>query len=186
MNTVDNPWLEVFDGHREKTTDNIVSYFEKQAKMLGEASGGRIKGMFALTKDANRSISAIMSASLALSETLTDAVNLGAMGCTSATDLLDANGMYKRQEYCFEVRSDRYRFRLLTLVFGPLYPVTMNVDRGVCDNLAKFDERFAFSEDMPCEISVADDADLDKTFRKLLESDKLKYICSRLMEGSKR
>ena len=186
MSTVDNPWLEVFDGHQEKTTDNIASYFEKQTKMLDEASGGRIKGMFALTKDANRSISAILSASSALSEALTDVVNLGAMGCASATDLLDANGMYKRQEYCFEVRSDRYRFRLLTLVFGPLYPVTMNVDRGVCDNLAKFDERFAFSEDRPCEISVVDDADLDKTFRKLLESDKLRYICSRLMEGSKR
>ena len=186
MNIVDNPWFEVFNGHQEKTTGNIASYFDKQAKMLGEASGGRIKGLFALTKDANKSISAILNASLALSEAVTDVANLGAMGCASATDLLDASGMYKRQEYCFEVRSDRYRFRLLTLVFGPLYPVTMNVDRGVCDNLAKFDERFAFSEDRPCEISVADDADLDKTFRKLLESDKLRYICSRLMEGSKR
>lgn len=61
----------------------------------------------------------------------------------------------------------------------------MSVDRGVCNDLAKSCERFSFSEGEPCEISIEDDDDLDRAFRLLLGSEKLKYICGRLMNEPK-
>ena len=106
---------------------------------------------------------------------------LGTVHRTPDVVLIDADDMYKVENFCFEVRSDRYRFRLLTVIFGPLYPAVMRVDRGVCNDLAKSCERFSFSEDEPCEISIEDDDDSDRTFRLLLGSEKLNYICGRLM-----
>ena len=50
---------------------------------------------------------------------------------TPEFDLRDASEMYEKRDCCFEVRSAAYRFRLLELSYGPLYPAAMRVDDGV-------------------------------------------------------
>lgn len=83
--------------------------------------------------------------------------------------------------YCFEIRSNRYRFRLFAIEFDPSYPAIMTVDRGVCNDLAKIYDRYKFEEAERCNITIQDDEDLDRVFNQLLKSEKLIYICNRLM-----
>lgn len=51
-----NPWLDVLSQPQQKTTDGIIPYFNKQTKMLSEASGGKVKGLFSRTFDVNRTL----------------------------------------------------------------------------------------------------------------------------------
>lgn len=57
----------------------------------------------------------------------------------------------------------------------------MIVDRVVCNDLAKIYDRYKFEEADSCNITIQDDEDLDCVFNQLLKSEKLIYICNRLM-----
>lgn len=57
----------------------------------------------------------------------------------------------------------------------------MTIDRGVCSDLAKIYDRYKFEEAVSCNITIRDDEDLDRVFNQLLKSEKLIYICNRLM-----
>lgn len=46
----------MFSQPQQKTTDGIIPYFNKQTKMLSEASGGKVKGLFSRTFDVNRTL----------------------------------------------------------------------------------------------------------------------------------
>ena len=146
--------------------------------MLSEASGGKIEGVFAETRVVNDALSssvdiAGMAAAISKFGEIRRAPNL---------NLLNADEMYQKHDYCFEIRSEAYRFRLLTLEFGPLYPVTMHVDDGVYLEFVEPFGRFVLSkEKRPRPLIIEDDNDLDTVFRLLLGSKKLNYICNRLM-----
>lgn len=58
----------------------------------------------------------------------------------------------------------------------------MTIDRGVCSDLAKFFDRYKFENAEPCNITVQGDDDLKRVFNELLKSEKLIYICNRLMK----
>lgn len=176
--TDNNPWVEMLARPQGKSTTNIFSYCVKQGEMLSEATDGKITGVFAKTSEVNN----LISTSINFSEPLRILADATYLHRAPQVDLRDAGKMYAKHDYCFEVRTEKYRFRLFALVFGPLYPVTLYVDGGVCEDLSKSNGRFSFDEDgEPRPISVKDDDDLDEVFRELLRSKKLAYICNRLM-----
>lgn len=146
--------------------------------MLSEASGGKIEGVFAETRVVNDALfSSVDIAGMAAAIS-----KFGEIRRTPNLNLLNADEMYQKHDYCFEIRSEAYRFRLLTLEFGPLYPVTMHVDDGVYLEFVEPFGRFVLSkEKRPRPLIIEDDDDLDTVFRLLLGSKKLNYICNRLM-----
>lgn len=178
MTLLDNPWVGVLCHPQGKETSNIPAFFSDQGRKLSAASGGRISGVFAETRLVNDALSTSYDIpgaveAVAALATIRKAPELG---------LLDAGEMYDTKDYCFEIRSDTYRFRLLTLRLGPLYPVTMRVDDGVYKDLSRPSGRFSLAKDgRPRQLSIKDDEDLDAVFRMLLGSRKLNYICNRLM-----
>ena len=182
MAAADNPWFEVLSKPQGKSTANIETYFSVQGKMLSEASGGKIEGVFDETRVVNDSLSSsvdIAGMAVAISK-------FGEIRRTPNLNLLNADEMYRKHDYCFEIRSEAYRFRLLTLEFGPLYPVTMHVDDGVYMEFARPSGRFALSkEKRPRPLIIKDDDDLATVFKLLLSSKKLNYICNRLMTEAK-
>ncbi len=116
-----------------------------------------------------------------MSKVFQDVASASALDQTPKVDLMNADDLYKKNSYCFEIRSDRYRFRVFTIEFDPSYPVVMSIDRGVCNDLEKIHDRYKFKEAEPCNVTIQDDEDLDRVFNQLLKSEKLVYICNRLM-----
>lgn len=181
MTSSENPWVEVLSQPQQKTTDGIIPYFNMQTKMLSEASGAKVKGLFSRTFDVNRTLVPALDLAGSASTVVSSVITGNAVLCAPKSNLKDADDLYKKKGYCFEIRSDRYRFRVFTIEFGPSYPAVMAVDRGICGDLAKIYDRYKFEEAEPCNITIQDDEDLDRVFNQLLNSEKLIYICSRLM-----
>lgn len=181
MTSSDNPWAEVFTQPQQKTTDGIIPFFSEQAKMLSEASGDKVKGLFSRTVDVNRTLDPALDLAESASTVFSSVISRNAVLCAPKSNLKDADDLYKKKDYCFEIRSDRYRFRVFTIEFGPSYPAVMAVDRGICGDLAKSYDRYKFEEAEPCNITIQDDDDLNRVFNQLLKSEKLIYICNRLM-----
>ena len=177
----ENPWVEVLSQPQQKSTKGIVPYFNEHAKLLSQASDGKVEGFFSQTSDVNRTLSPTLEALSAMSKALQEVATASIVDQTPKVDLLNANDLYKKNSYCFEIRSDRYRFRLFTIEFDPSYPAVMTVDQGVSNDLAKTNDRYKFEEAKPCNILIQDDEDLDRVFNQLLKSEKLIYICNRLM-----
>ena len=178
MALLDNPWVGVLSHPQGKTTDAIIGYFTKQGKKLSEASSGKITGVFAETSKVNDALSTTCDFPGAVEAV----VSFVEMRKAPELDLRDASEMYEKHDYCFEVRSAAYRFRLLELSYGPLYPATMRVDDGVYKDLVKSSDRFVLTKDgKPRLLTIKDDDDLDCVFLSLLKSKKLNYICNRLM-----
>lgn len=91
----DNPWIGMLTQPQSNCTANIISYFTSQGKMLSDASGGKIQGMFARTYDVNRSLSPIVSMEdLALGAAQV-IEKFGTVHRTPDVVLLDADDMYK-------------------------------------------------------------------------------------------
>lgn len=181
MTSSENPWAEVFTQPQQKRTDGIIPFFTEQAKMLSGASSGRVKGVFSPTFDVNRTLSPTLETISSMSKIIQHAASANVVDLTPKVDLLNANDLYKKNDYCFEIRSNKYRFRLFTIELSPSYPAIMTVDRGICNDLAKIYDRYKFEEADSCNITIQDDEDLDRVFNQLLKSEKLIYICNRLM-----
>lgn len=116
-----------------------------------------------------------------MSKVLQDVATASTVDQTPKVDLMNADDLYKKNSYCFEIRWDRYRFRVFTTEFDPSYPAVMSIDRGVCNDLEKIHDRYKFKEAEPCNVTIQYDEDLDRVFNQLLKSEKLIYICNRLM-----
>lgn len=181
MSSGENPWVEVLSQPQQKSTGDIVPYFNEQAKLLSQASDGKVKGLFSQTSEINITLSPTLEALSAMSKVFQDVASASALDQTPKVDLMNADDLYKKNSYCFEIRSDRYRFRVFTIEFDPSYPVVMSIDRGVCNDLEKIHDRYKFKEAEPCNVTIQDDEDLDRVFNQLLKSEKLIYICNRLM-----
>lgn len=46
MSSSETPWVEVLSQSQHKSTGEIVPYFNEQAKLLSQASDGKVKGVF--------------------------------------------------------------------------------------------------------------------------------------------
>lgn len=181
MTSSENPWVEVLTQPKYKTTEGIVPYFIEQINKLAEASGGKVDGFFSQTVDVDRLYSPTAELVDTVSKALLNVASVGSVYHSSDIELQDASDLYKKKDYCFEIRSDRYRFRVFTIEFDPSYPAVMTIDRGVSNDLAKIYDRYKFEEAEPCNITIKDDEDLDRVFNQLLKSEKLIYICNRLI-----
>ena len=166
MSSGENPWVEVLSQPQQKSTGDIVPYFNEQAKLLSKASDGKIKGIFSQTSDINITLSPTLEALSAMSKVFQDVASASALDQTPKVDLLNADDLYKKNSYCFEIRSDRYRFRVFTIEFDPSYPAVMSIDRGVCNDLEKIHDRYKFKESEPCNVTILDDEDLDRVFNQ--------------------
>lgn len=176
-----NPWVEVLSQPQHRSTEDIVPFFNEQAKLLSVASGDKVKGLFSRTVDVNRTPDPALDLAESAPTVVLRVISGNAALCVPKSNLKDADDLYRKNDYCFEIRSDGYRFRVFTIEFGPSYPAVMSVDRGICGDLAKIYDRYKFEEAEPCNISIQDDEDLDRVFNQLLKSEKLIYISSRLM-----
>lgn len=178
MQTEENYWDKLFENGSGKSTDNVIDYFNSQARQLAQASNGKVTAILDRRIKLDRDNDALGNMSMAL-ETL---VNIADVNSSIMPKLKDANELYSAGSYAFEIRSKSYRFRLLEFELGALYPLNIVLDEGIFNELEpSIKHRFAVNDaDSIYTLAVKSDADLDVLFQAILNTRKVAFLVKKL------
>ncbi|MBO5569382.1 MAG: hypothetical protein J6A79_10695 [Clostridia bacterium] len=147
--------------------NNSVGILREQAKIISKKTEGKIKGTFSKVtykKNGLTELSRAMSA-LPLSGNLVEEDD-----DKELKGKTDANKLYDLERYKFEIYSDKYRFRIFTLDNRSVFPVYINIDEGICEEL-EFDRR----------EEIASNRELEDMVSSVFNSKKLQTIISRML-----
>ena len=147
--------------------NNSVGILREQAKIISKKTEGKIKGTFSKVtykKNGLTELSRAMSAFPLSGNLVEEDDDKELKGKT------DANKLYDLERYKFEIYSDKYRFRIFTLDNRSVFPVYINIDEGICEEL-EFDRR----------EEIASNHELEDMVSSVFNSKKLQTIISRML-----
>ena len=124
-------WAGVFNASAPDSTEGVIPFFDRQCENIEEYSGGRVHARFKKLEIVERKTPGALSAA-GLAVSFTDRT---VREEKDALQLEDANDFYDPSDYVFDVYSDKYKFRVLTLKLGMVYPVRGELDSGIAEEL---------------------------------------------------
>lgn len=83
---------------QHRSTEEIVPYFNEQAKMLSVASGDKIKGLFSRTADVNRILDPALDLAESASTVVSGVISRNAALCSPKSNLKDADDLYRKND----------------------------------------------------------------------------------------
>lgn len=173
MLTMNDLWPD-FDMIEQTEANNALKILREQSRALAKKMGNKVKATFSKIQY-TETLSGLTSA-LSVVATLNAAkvkreevLEEDLTGKTNISDVL------KEQYYKFEIYNEKYRFRLFTYTYTPIYPNKMLLD----ENIAKeIDEKQ--------EVSVENDQELIDLLRSIFSSQRVARIIRMMvleMEG---
>lgn len=174
MVETENIWFDFLKEKTYENTDQVKLFLTTAANQLGQATGGKVLAKF--HKQSHHTTYAGMIAAMSK-------ITVTAQIKSSDDSHKDANSLYEVEEYVFEILNDSYRFSLFTLTIMPYFPITMTVDEGVFNDVRKSLSRYEMPDDERQSIEITSQEKLEETFKTLLQSKKLKYLVTSLMDG---
>ena len=163
-----------------RETKNIFDIMEYQCKELAKHTNGNVFGIFGeIKKDGSlfRTASIIASVLKSVSGTAEITESVGEM---STKELIDADGMYFQKPFAFEICTDKYRFRVFSIVITPVYPVTITINDGVCKNIAGRIKAFAQEANTENSYLIEDEEAFCDILQEILADKKVHYIVNEL------
>lgn len=178
MQTEENYWDKLFENGSGKSTDNVIDYFNSQARQLAQASNGKVTAILDRMINLDRDNDRLANMTMALQAV----VNCSEVGSMIKPRLKDANELYCDGSYAFEIRSNSYRFRLFEFELGALYPLNIALDEGIFNELdSSIKQRFAVNDaDSTYTLAVESDDDLDILFKAILNTRKVAFLVKKL------
>lgn len=178
MHTKENYWDKLFENKSDKSTDNVIEYFNSQSNQLAQASNGKVTAILDRRINLDRDNDRLANMAMALQTV----VNYSEVGSVIKPRLKDANDLYSDGSYAFEIRSESYRFRLLEFELGALYPLNIALDEGVFNELdSSIKQRFSVNDsDSIYTLAVESDDDPDVLFKAILNTRKVAFLVKKL------
>lgn len=170
MDMKDNPWKSVFeDDEGYEETAWIDGYLSGQASSLGELTGGSVWGDYHPVENG-------------YAQSLASAIGQIRDRPSFADDseLKDANVLYRVNRYAFDICGDGYRFRVFTLACRPIFPVEMQIDEGIYQELSFELRSYSRGSSEEFSVRLGSSDELKHVFGLLLKSNKLRYILRQL------
>lgn len=180
MSDNENLWSTVL-GNTEtyEETDEAIDYLRKQASDLSSATNGAVFAVFDQVEDSLN----IRAMQAAIGQISSEQRKLMAsLQGEDALSLKNANDLYSKSDYAFEIRTERYRFRLFTMAVGPVFPVEMRVDEGAFKDIKFALKRVVGQPSKTNTIDIPNFESLRKVFETLIGSKKVVYLINRLLK----
>lgn len=166
---MENLWPDFKEIPIEK--NETISILREQAKAIKAATGNKICGTFskmsykAVPVDSVGIIGEmITSLSLPYREELLDA---------ELANKKDANALYNKEKYKFEIYNEEYRFRLFVVNYCELFPITLEVDNGILNEIKYSNNTAINSND-----------ELKHIIRDIFACKKVNTVISKMIQGS--
>ena len=163
-----------------RETKNIFDIMEYQCKELSKHTHGNVFGVFGqIKKDGSlfRTASVIASVPKSVSGTAEITETVGEM---STKELIDADGMYWKKSFAFELCTEKYRFRVFSIVITPIFPVVITINDGVCKNIADRIETIVQSANSENSYLIEDEEAFCEVLQEILADRKVLYIVNEL------
>ena len=155
-------------GNIELNSDDIVDskaieILREQARLLEKKTSGKIKATFS-KMEYKKSATEIMGRTiLAIAGSKEEIIEAELEGKK------DFNNLYNFTEYKFEIFNDTYRFRVFVLKYRIVFPIEIEVDEGIKDELKLSSTELINSDD-----------ELKEIVSTVFSSDKLQMIIRRM------
>lgn len=121
-------------------TTSILTLLEEQAKLLESKTDGIIKVNFIKIKyryGKKADISPLLSSVTTALGTLQPLVSeIKVEEIDELSNLNSAGELYTQEKYKFEIYSSKYKFRLFTMDFKPVFPISVEVENGILSEKA--------------------------------------------------
>lgn len=124
----ENFWADIIDQPLENSAENVEAIMQGQCEDVKAASSGLIEARFVKLAFTTRTTSSMWS-SRELMQHLTGQ-NTEKVEDT-ALNLTDANDSYSPSDYAFDLFTTEYKFRVLTMRLGAVYPIDLVLDDDI-------------------------------------------------------
>lgn len=150
--------------------NDSINILREQARAIEAKTKKRIKATFSLIKRLKieqpliKSIKAMEQLSRELYEDTDD----------DLFERKDANDLFVKKYYRFEIFNEEYRFRLFVFHYSELYPVEIDVDEGILQEITYQNLSHINSNDELCNV-----------LKEIFSCKKVMTIISRMLGGEK-
>lgn len=168
-----------------RATDRIFDIMDYQCKELSKHTEGNVFGVFdEIKKDGSliKTASVIATVLKSVSGVTEVTESVGEM---STKDLIDADEMYWKKWFAFEICTEKYRFRVFSMLITPVFPVEITINAGVYKNIANRIEKFAKPSNMDNGFLIEDEDILCNVLQEILGDRKVLYIVNELTRQGK-
>ncbi len=177
----ENFWTDIIDQPLANSAENVESIMQGQCEDVKAASRGLIEARFvklAFTTKTTGSMWSTQEMKLQFGSPKTIKVE------KTALKLSDVNDSYSPSDYAFDIFTTQYKFRILTMKLGAVYPIELVLDEDIfCQTRDLYPGGIAVSKHKGS-IVVQNDNELKGCLEIIISrNEKMKFIVHKMIES---
>lgn len=179
----DNFWADIIDRPLEKSAENVEAIMQRQCEDVKAASRGLIEARFIkLSFTTKKTTNMWTSQEIRQQFTGPKTVKVE----ETALDLTDANDSYSPSDYAFDLFTTEYKFRVLTMRLGAVYPIDLVLDDDIFRQTKDlYAEEIQISEENG-RIVVQNDNELKGCLKIIISmNEKMKFVVRKMIESER-
>lgn len=178
-----NFWTDIIDQPLEKSAENVESIMQGQCEDVRSASRDLIDARFIkLAFTTKKTTNMWTSQEIKQQFTGPKLVKVE----ETALDRTDANDSYSPSDYAFDLFTSEYKFRVLTMRLGAVYPIDLILDDDIfCQTWDLYAEEIQVSKKNNL-IAVHNDDELKDCLEIIISrNEKMKFVVRKMIETEK-
>ena len=179
----DNFWADIIDRPLEKSAENVEAIMQGQCEDVKAASRGLIEARFIKLSFTTKKTTNMWT-SQEISQQFTGPKTVKVE--ETALDLTDANDSYSPSDYAFDLFTTEYKFRVLTMRLGAVYPIDLVLDDDIFRQTKDlYAEEIQISEENG-RIVVQNDNELKGCLKIIISTnEKMKFVVRKMIESER-
>lgn len=178
-----NFWTDIIDQPLEKSAENVESIMQGQCEDVRSASRDLIDARFVkLAFTTKKTTNMWTSQEIKQQFTGPKLVKVE----ETALDRTDANDSYSPSDYAFDLFTSEYKFRVLTMRLGAVYPIDLILDDDIfCQTWDLYAEEIQVSKKNNL-IAVHNDDELKDCLEIIISrNEKMKFVVRKMIESER-
>ncbi len=178
-----NFWTDIIDQPLEKSAENVESIMQGQCEDVRSASRDLIDARFVkLAFTTKKTTNMWTSQEIKRQFTGPKLVKVE----ETALDRTDANDSYSPSDYAFDLFTSEYKFRVLTMRLGAVYPIDLILDDDIfCQTWDLYAEEIQISKKNNLIVVHNDDELKDCLEIIISRNEKMKFVVRKMIETEK-
>ena len=178
-----NFWTDIIDQPLEKSAENVESIMQGQCEDVRSASSDLIDARFVkLAFTTKKTTNMWTSQEIKQQFTGPKLVKVE----ETALDRTDANDSYSPSDYAFDLFTSEYKFRVLTMRLGAVYPIDLILDGDIfCQTWDLYAKEVQVSKKNNLIVVQNDDQLKDCLEIIISRNEKMKFVVRKMIESER-